>query len=100
MNVTTPIIESNHCTISEQRRVPRSWKERLFSRPWRPLQTHKTITVQVPDPHVYMLEGLRGPLLICHPITAITLREQMSDLWCHNAKGNMIDQSLHLPRID
>lgn len=64
----------------------RSWRERLFSRPWRPWR--KFETVYVPDPNIYKMQlpsavpGSFGAnsmktIFICHPQTAGALREAL-----------------------
>jgi predicted membrane-bound mannosyltransferase len=65
------IIESPLLTKDEQRTVGRPWRERLFTRPWRPWQATKTVTVLVPSDQI-----LRTPdnVLIMHPATADRLR--------------------------
>lgn len=51
---------------------PRTWRERLFSLPWRPLQATRTITPKVPSRAVYeLLDGS----LVMHPETAAMVRE-------------------------
>lgn len=34
-------------------RVRRTWRERLFSLPWRPLQATRVVIPMVPDPQIY-----------------------------------------------
>jgi len=67
------IVESPHCTKSEERTITRSWRERLFSWPWRPWQTMKTVTVQVADEYIYVTDGM----IMCHPVIAQQLRDAL-----------------------
>lgn len=53
----------------EPRTVRRSWRERLFSRPWHPWTPTKTIVPMVPDPSAYALGGC----YVMHPATARAL---------------------------
>ena len=45
--------------------VDRSWKERLFTLPWRPFRKQKIITVFVPKGEYFLLKG-QG-CLVAHP---------------------------------
>jgi hypothetical protein len=64
------IIESPLLTKDEQRTVGRSWRERLWSWPWRPWQATKVITVLVPSDQILRTPGA----LIMHPMMAERLR--------------------------
>ena len=60
------VYTNHHLTRSE--RVRRSWRERLFSWPWRPWRGLKFITV--PDEKVYEVNpGGEGAFYIMHPAT-------------------------------
>lgn len=68
------VIESVYLTeAGEPYQVPRSWKERLFSRPWQPLKRTRTVTPQVP-----MKGGVRfgNGTILMHPETVRHIREQ------------------------
>ncbi len=69
------IVESEALTIPgtpyEQRRT---WKERLFSRPWRPMQATRTVVPRLPDPQSYKI----GSRLFMHPQTAAALRRHLA----------------------
>lgn len=65
--------ESVYCTVSEERVVRRTWKERLLSWPWKPWVAEKTIFIQVPDEHVYQIGRYT---FVCHPAIAKQIREQ------------------------
>lgn len=53
----------------------RTWKERLFSRPWRPWKTMVTEATWVPDRKIYHGMGA----LIVHPAVAEELRRFLDD---------------------
>jgi len=67
------IYESQWCTVSEEMEVNRTWKERLFSLPWKPMKKTKIITVDVPSPDLYMTENA----IFGHPETIRKLREEL-----------------------
>ena len=59
------IIENPMLTVAgEPYTVKRTWKERLFSKPWRPTRATKTIVPQVPSREVVQY----GRTLIMHPV--------------------------------
>lgn len=62
-----PIYRDVNCVRDEV--VPRTWRERLFSWPWRPLQA--TRTVRVPSWNYVACDVAgplqMGPVLVCHP---------------------------------
>ena len=64
------VIESVYCTKNVW--VPRTWRERLFTLPWRPLRKMKYMTV--PDPALYAFRG--G--MVGHPATVARLRESLA----------------------
>ncbi len=68
------IIESPFLTKEEQEIVPRTWRERLFTRPWRLFEKTKTVTVRVPDPDLYSVAGM----VYGHPVTVARLRESLA----------------------
>lgn len=61
--------------VERERWYRRTWKERLFSRPWRPLQWREkrltTETEMVPDPNIYVRHGV----IYCHPEVAARINE-------------------------
>lgn len=59
------IVDAN---LTDAKTVQRSWRERLFTRPWRPFRRAKTI--QVPSSNVV----LTGRTMILHPATLAQLR--------------------------
>lgn len=74
------IIEEAHCTVSVEEIRCRPWKERLFGWPWRPWIETKIVTVQQPDPNVYMLNGY----MVCHPTIAQRIKD---NLWQTNKES-------------
>lgn len=50
----------------EPYQVRRTWKERLFSRPWRPWVRTRTVTPMKPDPRIYQSPD---GYLVGHPVT-------------------------------
>jgi hypothetical protein len=60
--------------------VPRSWRERLLSRPWRPWRRTKPVTIWEPKGTVFQL----GNKLIMHPADAHKLRTEI--VVKHNGK--------------
>jgi len=62
-------IESMHCV--KYRSEPRTWKERLFSWPWRPWIKDKS--VPYPSPDLYQ----NGDTFIGHPATIRKIKENL-----------------------
>lgn len=52
--------------------VPRTWRERLFTWPWRPWRTTRTYVPQVPSSQAYRV----GDTLYLHPETWAALRRR------------------------
>lgn len=73
--MTIQIITSTYLTITKQ--VRRSWRERLFTHPWRPWVSHKE--VQVPDPYAYRLCPNRD-IYVVHPAMAKPFEEFLTIL--------------------
>ena len=70
------IIENKNMTIADGTIIiKRSWRERIFSRPWRPLQRTREIIRFIPDPHIYLIRGKN--MIVAHPTTAIKLRQEI-----------------------
>ena len=55
------MVDVNDPQYHEQRRT---WKERLFTLPWRPFKKTKTITTYPPLKSYYLM----GRMILCHPI--------------------------------
>jgi hypothetical protein len=51
--------------------VPRSWRERLLTRPWRPCQRTKTIT----NPNIYFVHGDDARYLLASARTLAALQQ-------------------------
>lgn len=49
----------------------RGWRERLLTRPWRPLQATETIIPKVPSPNFYMIGKTT---VVAHPDTLARLK--------------------------
>jgi len=54
--------------------VPRTWRERLFTRPWKPLNRTRTVVPQVPSRQIYTLTG---GVLVMHPAMAAEIRKKV-----------------------
>lgn len=60
-------IPNKNLTVQET--VPRTWKERLFSWPWRPRR--KTNVIDIPNPTLYFV----GPRMVtAHPATIALIK--------------------------
>lgn len=71
-----PIIESPFLTTPVEETVNRSWKERLFSWPWKPWEATKVIHYEIPSTEVLRLPN---GIWVCHPAIAQQLRERLRD---------------------
>lgn len=58
--------------------VNRSWMERLFSTPWRPLESKRTVVDKIPSDQILFIDGV----YYAHPNVVAKLREVT------NAKNN------------
>jgi len=56
--------------VSDNSWVRRSFRERFFSRPWRPWETTKVIK----EPRIYFVQGPTGVAVICSYETAEKIR--------------------------
>ena len=66
------IIENAHMVKDgEPYEVRRTWKERLFSLPWRPLLARRTVVPKVPRRAIIQLPN---GALVMHPVVAEELR--------------------------
>jgi hypothetical protein len=69
------IIENPYLTEpGEPYEVKRTWRERIFSRPWNPMKTMKTIIPMVPKKEAIQLPD---GSLVMHPEMAAELRAQL-----------------------
>jgi hypothetical protein len=68
------VIEDIRMTVAgEPYEVVRTWKERLFTKPWRPLKKTRTVVPQVPSREVIRFQNK----MVCHPEVAKELRRQI-----------------------
>lgn len=69
------IIESRYLTEpGAPVQVKRSWRTRLFSRPWQPWRATDTFTPQIPAKAGYMLDA---HTMVMHPDTLRALCQQL-----------------------
>jgi hypothetical protein len=68
------IIQDEHLVVRKTVEVKRSWKERLFSWPWRPWKKTKLVDEYHPDPNFYILGSFT---FTCHPALYNQLRKQL-----------------------
>lgn len=69
------VIESTELTVpGPERTARRSWRERLFSRPWRPLVKTRTYTPRLPHPGGVRFENDGRHYLMMHPATYAALK--------------------------
>ncbi len=70
------IIENQNMTVEDgTTTVKRSWGERIFTRPWKPLMSTREVARFVPDPDVYLIRSTN--LIVAHPATAAILRREI-----------------------
>jgi hypothetical protein len=60
-----PVHADKMFVVSRTEEVRRTWRERLFTLPWRPLRRTKRVVRLVPDPEVFMMDGK----IFGHPAT-------------------------------
>lgn len=66
------IITNDHLMVDgEPIQIRRSWRERLFSRPWRPWAAVRTFIPKIPSPQIFEW----GDTLIMHSETMRKFRE-------------------------
>ena len=71
------VIESVHLTQNgEPYEVRRTWRERLLTRPWRPLQATRTVMPHVPYQGAVRLDR---NTLVMHPAVWKQLRETLRE---------------------
>lgn len=56
--------------------VRRTWRERLFSWPWKPFKATKTITIQVPSDEVLVM----ADRIIMHPEMFRRLQDKLDNI--------------------
>ena len=68
------IADANLTEDGEPCEVSRTWKERLFTLPWKPLQKTKTVIPQVPSKQIY---GFPDGRWVMHPDTFHQLKVEI-----------------------
>lgn len=63
------VYTSSLLTVAAERATRLTWRERLLSWPWRPWESLRISSVQVPDPKVYQM----GNVIVGHPETIAAL---------------------------
>lgn len=66
------LLESHFLTVPKEITLHRSWKQRLFSWPWRPWLKTETTTINVPDPNMIQI---KPGIWLGHPATIAELRK-------------------------
>ena len=70
------IIESDQMVERKETEVLRTWKERLFSFPWKPLKKSKTVVTYIPKQEILQY----GNMIVCHPAVAARIRKELSKI--------------------
>lgn len=70
------IVDAHLKQDGEPYAVRRTWRERLLTRPWRPLTTTRVVTPRIPYQGFYQL-GNRA--LLMHPAMLAKLRDHFKD---------------------
>lgn len=68
--IESPYLEQD----GEPYTVRRTWRERLFSRPWRPLKATRVVVPRVPYRGAY---SLNATTIVMHPAVLRELRQTM-----------------------
>ena len=68
------IITNSWLEEDESHEVTRTWKERLFSRPWKPFKKTKTVIRKIPSKSIYKLNE---NTLAMHPVMAARLEKEL-----------------------
>lgn len=72
------IIEDRNMVVDgEPYEVQRTWRERLFTRPWRPLKTVNIVIPKIPSKQVIQYDGS----WIMHPTMATKLKEEIKNVF-------------------
>lgn len=70
------VIEDKNLTIHDgTTTITRSWKERLFTLPWRPWVATKEISNIIPNPEFFYIRH-KG-IVLAHPVTARKLYDEL-----------------------
>ena len=61
-----PVIYSDHACNPKYENIKRSWKERLFTKPWQPKRKYKNVMVEL-NPQMYRVNiPGRGLTIVAH----------------------------------
>ena len=74
----TPLLTSPHIPQYAKKKVevPRTWRERLFSRPWRPWVKTKQIEVDDTDTPIILKTGWN---FLCHPANVDRIKKEVAE---------------------
>lgn len=71
------IYTNEHLVLQERKQVERTWRERLFTLPWRPLRRYRTIVTCRPNPSPMLMYVNGQPIFFMHPETFQQLKETL-----------------------
>jgi len=84
-----PVFVSEHCKTFETviKDVPRSWRDRLFSRPWQPLKSTKPKEFQELVPAIFLIDETANKknflsptkYILCHPSLEAKVKQGIKD---------------------
>lgn len=81
------VMPNPHLTVpGPDQIVARTWRERMFTWPWRPLQKTRRIPTMIPDPKVYatntpeMIKIIGYPAVFGHPETLKHFMAKISEI--------------------
>ena len=69
------VVFSEHACDPEYELVKRSWKERLFTRPWEPRRKYNQVMTAL-NPQMFKMNTTGGEMIVAHP----TFKEQLRHL--------------------
>ena len=72
-----PVIKSPAMTKPETTIRALSWRERLFSWPWRPWRKTKLVTIMVPSDEILMINSDLLYGIVMHPETAVRFSKEL-----------------------
>ena len=70
-----PIIFSDYACDPEYEMVKRTWKERLFTRPWNPRRKYKQIMTAL-NPQMFRINTVNGETIVAH----ISFKSELENL--------------------
>lgn len=78
--------ESNSLTVPVGKKATwRSWRERLFTLPWRPWRKFNVTTLYGPDPDVYIVGS---KIVVGHPVTLNKIKQAIENERTNSAPGS------------